>query len=520
VACQTSTSFFQIVQSILRLNNILFPRESCIPVCSACQVAKSHQLPYSTLVHQSTAPLQMIFSDVWGPAPQSVGGFKYYISFIDDFSKFCWVYMMHDCTQAPHIFCEFQLHVERLLDTKIKCVQSDWGGKYQKMHNTFFKSLGIDHRVSCPHTYKQNGSAERKHHHIVKTGLAILAHAHMPLKFWDEAFLTAAYLINRIPTRVIDNTCPLKRLFHKPPNYSMLRVFDCVCWPNVHPYQKQKLSFRSKQCVFIGYSALHKGYKCLDPNSGRVYISRDVIFDEHVFPFDKLSSPGPVTSSDLSPSNFMHKLHFNESSSNVQRDFVQLSPVFANPLDAENSANTSTAASSGLHSRLRSKLCRSRCYLPLTCPSLRLGNLHPPFLPRLHPTKAVHWYLLRVWMTPAMRHLRLLYLLLTLWRMILWSPHPPEWLLLVIFLLRLLFISTAPVFRTISGAPKFVPTVLSLILQSPCKLNQCLIQLLLLIHFGAKRGKKNSKLSFRTRHGISFHHVMASILFIANGSSN
>jgi histone deacetylase 1/2 len=72
----------------------------------------------------------MIFSDVWGPAPQSVGGFKYYISFIDDFSKFCWVYLMHDRIEAPHIFCEFQLHVERLLDAKIKCVQSDWGGEY------------------------------------------------------------------------------------------------------------------------------------------------------------------------------------------------------------------------------------------------------------------------------------------------------------------------------------------------------------------------------------------------------
>jgi histone deacetylase 1/2 len=82
---------FQTVQSILRLNNISFTSESSLPICSACQVAKSHQLPYVTSVHQSSAPLQMIFSDVWGPAPQSVGGFKYYISFIDDFSKFCWV---------------------------------------------------------------------------------------------------------------------------------------------------------------------------------------------------------------------------------------------------------------------------------------------------------------------------------------------------------------------------------------------------------------------------------------------
>ena len=62
-------------------------------------------------------------------------------------------------------------------------------------------------------------------------------------------------------------------------------MFDCACWPNLHPYNSKKLEFRSKQCVFLGYSNLHKGYKCLDPTQGRVYISRDVVFDETIFPF-------------------------------------------------------------------------------------------------------------------------------------------------------------------------------------------------------------------------------------------
>jgi len=157
-------------------------------------------------------PLEIIHSDVWGPAPISVGGYKYYISFIDDFTKFTWIYLMVDRTEVQRIFLQFQKHVERLLDNKIRCVQSDWGGEYQKLHNQFFTSLGITHRVSCPHTHQQNGSAERKHRHIVETGLALLAHAGMPLKFWDEAFLTATYLINRLPTRVIDNLSPMERL--------------------------------------------------------------------------------------------------------------------------------------------------------------------------------------------------------------------------------------------------------------------------------------------------------------------
>lgn len=56
----------------------------------------------------------------------------------------------------------------------------------------------------------------------------------------------------------------------------------------MRPFNKHKLEYRSKQCVFLGYSPLHKGYKYLDVSTGRVYVSRDVNFDEHIFPFSAL----------------------------------------------------------------------------------------------------------------------------------------------------------------------------------------------------------------------------------------
>jgi hypothetical protein len=177
--------------------------------------------------------------------------------------------------------------VERQFNTKILVVQSDWSGEYQGL-NTFFKHLGIAHHVSCPHAHQQNGSAERKHRHIVEVGLSLLAHAQMPLKFWDEAFLTAVFLINRLPTRVLGNDTPFDLLYKKSPDYSFLRTFGCTMWPNLRPYNSRKLDFRSKRCVFLGYNNLHKGFKCLDPSSGRVYISRDVVFDETIFPFSVL----------------------------------------------------------------------------------------------------------------------------------------------------------------------------------------------------------------------------------------
>jgi histone deacetylase 1/2 len=108
----------------------------------------------------------------------------------------------------------------------------------------------------------------------------------MPLKFWDEAFLAATYLINMLPTKVIDNETPMERLLT--PDYASLRTFGCACWPNLWPFNKRKLAFRSKQCAFIGYSPRHKDVKCLDIKSGQIYLSRDVVFDESVFSFASL----------------------------------------------------------------------------------------------------------------------------------------------------------------------------------------------------------------------------------------
>ncbi|RZA01203.1 MAG: transposase [Sphingobacteriaceae bacterium] len=81
------------------------------------------------------------------------------------------------------------------LNHKIKRVQSDWGGEYQAL-SSFFTTLGIEHLVSCPHTPEKNGVAERKHRHIIETGLTLLAQANMPQKFWDDAFFSGTYLIN------------------------------------------------------------------------------------------------------------------------------------------------------------------------------------------------------------------------------------------------------------------------------------------------------------------------------------
>jgi hypothetical protein len=230
-----------IVQRVLSNNKLpVDGKASSESVCDACQKGKMYQLPYPKSSSVSNFPLELILSYVWGPAPESVGRFKYYVSFIDDFSKFTWFYLIKHKFEVFQCFSHFQNLVERLFNQKIIAIQIDWGGEYQKL-NSFFQHVGISHHVSCPHAHQQNGSTECKHRHIVEVGLSLLAQASMPLKFWDEAFRAVVYLINHIPSKVIKYDTPLERLFQIKPNYLSLRIFGCACWPNLRPFNSHKL---------------------------------------------------------------------------------------------------------------------------------------------------------------------------------------------------------------------------------------------------------------------------------------
>jgi hypothetical protein len=84
-----------IVKSIVRSNNLACaPRPSSLFICDPRQHAKVHQLPFNNSIHVTTSPLELVHSDVWGPAVSSVGGFKYYVSFLDDFNWFTWIYLL------------------------------------------------------------------------------------------------------------------------------------------------------------------------------------------------------------------------------------------------------------------------------------------------------------------------------------------------------------------------------------------------------------------------------------------
>ncbi|KAK2373624.1 putative mitochondrial protein [Trifolium repens] len=289
------------LKEALKICNIHISSKPQNVFCSDCCLGKSHRLhaPASTTVY--TLPLELIVCDLWGPAPiTSSSGFTYFLTCVDAFSRFVWVYPLKKKSDTYNTFIQFQSMVELQFNCKIKSVQTDGGGEFKPLTQHLNK-LGVTHRLTCPHTHHQNGLVERKHRHLVETGLTLLSKANLPMKYWDHAFITAAFLINRIPTPVLQNNSPYYVLLNKHPDYKALKIFGCACFPFLRPYHSTKLAYRSQECVFfLGYSSTYKGYKCLS-SDGRVYVSKDVLFNEQRFPYNQIFSKNkPVPTSPAS----------------------------------------------------------------------------------------------------------------------------------------------------------------------------------------------------------------------------
>lgn len=124
----------------------------------------------------------------------------------------------------------------------VKIIQSDGGGEYV---NRCLTNFFLVHCFSCLGTPEQNGLAKRHHCHIVETRHTLLAHSSMPPKFWTATFHTAIYLINRLPTRVLNGKSLFEFVFDSLSKYASLRTFGCTCYPYLDPFGCSKLESKS-----------------------------------------------------------------------------------------------------------------------------------------------------------------------------------------------------------------------------------------------------------------------------------
>ncbi|RVW17830.1 Retrovirus-related Pol polyprotein from transposon TNT 1-94 [Vitis vinifera] len=167
--------------------------------------------------------------------------------------------------------------------------------------STYLQNHGIIHISSCVDTPQQNGVAERKNRHLLEVARCLMFSSNVPNYFWGEVILTATYLINRMPSRVLTFQSPRQLLLKKFPHTRAassdlpLKVFGCMAFVHVYPQNRSKFAPRANKCIFLGYSPTQKGYKCYSPTNKRFYTTMDVSFFEHVFFYPKSHVQGEST---------------------------------------------------------------------------------------------------------------------------------------------------------------------------------------------------------------------------------
>ncbi|KAK9053678.1 hypothetical protein SSX86_024752 [Deinandra increscens subsp. villosa] len=199
------------------------------------------------------------------------------VDFLKDFSFENMNNVCDPCAKAKHTRQPFPL---------VKRVRCDNGGEFtSKSMTDFYAKQGILLETTCPHTPQQNGVVERKHRHLLEMARALRFEANLPKRFWGECILTAAYVINRLPSKVLKHKTPYELLFNQKPDYDHMKVFGCLVYYKSNETKGDKFELRGRPGVFLGYPPGSKGYKIFDLENRKIVVSRDTKFHENNFPF-------------------------------------------------------------------------------------------------------------------------------------------------------------------------------------------------------------------------------------------
>jgi hypothetical protein len=168
----------------------LFPNLNSKSInCDVCPLSKSTRLPFPSSTSYSVKPFDLVHSDVWGPVIESFDGYKYFVAFVDDFSRFTWLYLLKAKSEVATVFQDFHHLVHTQFSSKIKILRSDNGSEY--MSNIMIQYLsmhGIIHQTSCVHTPQQNGIAKRKNRDLLEKTRSLMFQMHVPKIFWSQGF--------------------------------------------------------------------------------------------------------------------------------------------------------------------------------------------------------------------------------------------------------------------------------------------------------------------------------------------
>src|SRR6202789_1608872 len=245
------------------------------PVCEPCLSGKMNANPFPSSTTRASKPLELIHTDLHGPFKvRTVSGYRYWITFIDDFTRFRAVMFLKSKDQAFNAFQRYKAYAENHLGAKIQCMRIDKGGEY--MSNQFINYM-LDHGITRQYTVRarpqQNGVAERANRTIEKNVVAIPAESRLPPSFLGQAVAAYVHIWNRCSTTSLTSKTPYELWHRKKPDVSHLRVWGCTAYVHVQKDKRTGIGSHMEKCVFVGYPDGYKGWTFYNPTTKRTVIS-------------------------------------------------------------------------------------------------------------------------------------------------------------------------------------------------------------------------------------------------------
>ncbi|KAM2043175.1 hypothetical protein ACFXTI_036479 [Malus domestica] len=228
---------------------------------------------------RSNQLLEIIHTDVCGPFPnKTICGNSYFVTFIDDFSRYCYIFLIAEKSSVLDCFKIYKHEVEKQLEKNIKIVRSDRGGEYfgrftetgqhKGAFAQYLEALGIVAQYTTPGTPHQNGVAERKNRTLKDMVRSMFSRSKLPIFLWGEALKTANYTLNRVPSKSVQ-VVPFEAWTGRKPSFNHFHVWGCRAEARFYNPQERKLDPRTVSCRFIGYAEKSKGFKfyCSDSHT-------------------------------------------------------------------------------------------------------------------------------------------------------------------------------------------------------------------------------------------------------------
>ena len=256
--------------------------------CENCIMGRQTRRPFDGESEKDLPPLELVSFDIWGPSRvQSAGGKIYLMVVIDAGTSYKHGAYLADKSDTTVMagFDAFRARSETLTCKKVRRIRTD-GAFNSPAWQEYYRSHGITHEITAPYSSAQNGLAERAIRTTIEDVRTLLNDSGLGHSYWAEAAAFSIDTRNLIPSRRHPAHIPIESFTGKRQNIAHLRVFGAKCWakiPTVHGAQVtggSKLDSRSVVCRLLGYATGAGNYRVQDVDSKRVFISRDVVFDE------------------------------------------------------------------------------------------------------------------------------------------------------------------------------------------------------------------------------------------------